>query len=37
MLFIGHFEANSADKRFKMTTKKEIIAYAVSLIMKAAL
>ena len=40
MLFIGQFEANFIDWRCNfdhMTTKKEIIAYAVSMILKAAL
>jgi transposase len=37
MLFFGHFEAISTDKQIKNDHEKKIIAYAVSMIMKAAL
>ncbi len=37
MLFIGHFEANSTDQRYKNSHKKEIVAYIVSMVLKAAL
>ena len=33
MLFIGHFETISTDKQFKFTHKKEVIAYAVYMIL----
>ena len=37
MLFFGYFEAISTDKQIKNDHEKEIIAYTVSMIMKAAL